>query len=375
MGFSIFFLVGGRRTHAVSAHRTDGEPHASVGSGMPGHQAVEVEGDGCIGAVGSWRRGVRASWPRGVGRWMVALTAAVAGFGAFACSVESPEPDSGAPIPLDQFCAEYSTAVCDRMERCSCSSEILLACRTRFRDECAAQMLDPVVQARLRSGVIRYDDAAAGRLVAQIRGLRSCGSLVGELGWTLADRYSVGGVFTGTKGAGESCSPLRGRALPLSECFASPCSDDETEGVFVCLGPQTVGSPCSGPICIRSDVPLRDPYVNWRSLLLLCSPTTARCQARVPLGSPCSRSIECDSGYCNTVAGRCEPALADGQACSSSLECASANCDESAAGSTCTPRRPEGSACAYHDDCASGVCMMRRCVPGACVDAGDDIVE
>jgi hypothetical protein len=278
---------------------------------------------------------------------------------------------AGAPIPLEQFCAEYAAAVCDRTERCGCGAAIVSECRTRLRDECAAQVLDREVQSRLASGVIRYDAAAAGRLVARIRSTTGCGTLAEDLGLTFADIKSVGGVFAGTKGVMERCTEMPSGVLDINECFGGGCI--LTLSGSVCKGPVTVGSPCDGEeneTCVRTDVPVTQPSLSviQQRLGLFCSPDTNRCQAKSPLGASCTTWQECESSHCSRASGRCEPPLADGQACELGVECASAYCEASAAGSTCRPRHPDGSPCvnALFNECASGVCMMGRCVPGAC---------
>jgi hypothetical protein len=275
------------------------------------------------------------------------------------------------PIPQAMFCDEFVDAMCDRVERCDCGTAASTMCRTSFGAECGGSggFLGPEVQARITAGTVRYDAAAAGRLVAGLRADTGCGNPVTTLGWRFSDVLTFGGVLTGTKAAGEACAASGDNPFG-SECANGVCAE-VSEGTNRCIGFAGMGSACGREmpiLCANLSAPFTD--FEDSSVLLRCDETTMQCAARLADGAMCSSREDCASQNCDASGETpmCAPKLADGMPCEFDAVCASGYCDYDVDPSVCAakPNRPLGAACNDDSQCASGTCMGDRCVNETC---------
>ena len=98
------------------------------------------------------------------------------------------------------------------------------------------------------------------------------------------------------------------------------------------------------------------------------------CQNPVGDGSPCSKDLDCTSGYCDPFNEICGSLLANGDNCFDSSECDSGFCDQNMG--TCAATVPSGQPCPSfdNDECTGGYCDTTDPTMPTCVGyagAGD----
>ena len=265
------------------------------------------------------------------------------------------EPSSG--IPAASFCAEFADATCDLVERCACGAPAAAQCRATAEARCASGIISPATLASIDAGQVRYDGAAATVMVAALRSEpASCDYLLVTLGFRVGDLLTFGGLLTGTRAAGASCSDF-GARLP-SECSVGLCDRG------VCQAVPAPGEACSGDSMCLDRVAA---YVGARDIdaQLSCviepGATTGVCLARQPAGAECVNAQDCVTRTCEI--GVCTPQIADGGACVSALECASLRCS----GGTCLAADARDPAtCVRGFECASNECIAGVCVASLC---------
>ncbi|HJL18227.1 MAG TPA: hypothetical protein RMH99_21365 [Sandaracinaceae bacterium LLY-WYZ-13_1] len=302
-----------------------------------------------------------ASLPTGSASGWVFATAFALSLASTGCLLESHPPSD--PVPFEGFCDAFFDALCEPLERCDCPLAATHACRAEARELCAGVPSAAMIRA-VDEGRLRYDGAAAARLVARV-GARGdeCAGFIDTLGWRVRDLYSFGGVFEGTVPAGAPCEPL-GFEL-IGECAFGSCVPGG-DG-HRCRGAVGVGARCDATHqCVDLEARLT-PERGIDRLTLRCVPDTpaadeGTCAAWVEAGGACDGDGACWSGRCE--AGRCETAE-EGAGCVVSRECASGYCRSSDA--RCRPGDVAvGSPCDSDRACESQVCVAETCLPAGC---------
>ena len=277
------------------------------------------------------------------------------------CLLESHVPTD--PIPLEGFCDAFFEALCEPIEACSCDSVAVSACRIEQRSLCASFPSAELVRA-IDDGVVRYDTAEASALVRRMRArAESCAGFVDSLGWRVRDLFSLGGVFEGTRAAGETCQSL-GFEL-VSECALGSCTP--LGDGYVCRGNVGRGERCdSTHQCVDLDAALTVD-IGVERLALRCVPDapdaeTGTCARWVDAGGACTDHGECWSGRCE--GSRCATLPVDA-ACATGRECESSYCAPvasvcAAGGAAIGAPCDDPAACANHV-CIAGTCMAPGC--------------
>lgn len=239
----------------------------------------------------------------------------------------SSDPD---PVALEDYCAQFSAALCDGLvHNCGCGAVTEQSCRATVATTCMTS--DSTFTASVSAGVIRYDGAAAARLMQKLTsGSPDC-ELGISAGWTDKDFFTSQGVWTGNKIAGAPCLYPSIPGLP-NDCGDGACSISR----HVCIGGVGDGASCdSVHACYDLDAQF---------------PTTLRCD-----------SAELGSGT------TCMPYLQTGQACTSPNQCATGFCEST----TCAfglSLAAFGQACTSDGECVSNYCMGGTCGHAVCGD-------
>lgn len=108
---------------------------------------------------------------------------------------------------------------------------------------------------------------------------------------------------------------------------------------------------------------MNEAFRWWLAGMIVCA---LGCEARLSLGTTCTRSSECSAGLVCGVGGRCRAECVTSRDCSLGARCLR---DQATGVNACSLGTTD--ACAGADDCAAGL----RCLDGACVnlcDAADD---
>lgn len=277
------------------------------------------------------------------------------------CLVQSHTPSS--PLPLDGFCAAFFDALCEPMATCECAPAAVDACRAEQRELCA-RVPSAAMREAVEAGRLRYDGAAAARLVARMREREAgCEGFVDALDWRIRDLFSLGGVFQGTLEAGAPCTPL-GFEL-IGECALGSCAPSP-EGP-VCRAAVGEGERCDATHqCVDLDAELTiDRGIDRLALRCVTEDPDAEagtCAPFVAVGGACAGDAACWSGRCEE--GRCVSRPL-GASCLLSRECESGYCRRS--DGTCQPgARAVGATCEHEAACATHVCVDGTCQPAAC---------
>ena len=280
-------------------------------------------------------------------------------------------------VPLESsivsFCADLSESTCDAVMRCGCGGPVDVdTCVTSYRSMCELHVFGPDVRRALADGSIRFDGAAAARMIAAIRDPGVCEQRT-IAPWTVRDYYSFGGVLEGTRGAGEDCTRLTDSGwgyvqyFQLDECAAGTCDAGR------CVEFSGVGGVCDAShFCADLDLPVEHGW-ELRSMSLPCeraSPTapSGTCAARRPAGFPCESGRDCESDSCPS--GTCAPLGDVGDTCTQPRHCATGYC--ASAGTCAAGDLPAGSLCGSgRYECASDFCFYSptgssTCAPRLC---------
>ena len=286
------------------------------------------------------------------------------------CGDDDGTPPTGTSVALADFCPQFVDAVCDNVARCACGPTADADCRASSLVDCQDSMVGPELRARITSGTIVYNASAAGALIAMVRAETSCENPMTNAGWTVADVFTFGGMFSGTLPAGATCNGGSGGAAIAGECLGGVCGG-ASGGTETCYHLAGLGEPCGTGISSLC-VDLGASYTSFEGngMLLRCNvaagASTGTCAALVANGAACAEAQECESVRCE--GGVCAPALANGEACVDSTECLSHVCDYAATPSVCAPMGTVavGGACTGEQQCISGVCRGDVCVAPAC---------
>jgi hypothetical protein len=322
-------------------------------------------------------------------------------------------PLTGEPIPLDQLCAAYTTALCTYFTQCQ---------ELGFKDinHCVAEtdcLGVATLASEVAAGAIGYDAAGAGachaRFLADPCHFASF-LFTPSIFQVLAE---CPGTLTPLQGTGEPCAETRectsglyckktanGRICP-GTCTAyqnvgagCPSGTLCAPGTW-CLGgtcrlPAKAGDGCAGstdcgPVVICLDDPTCVDDNLWCDLF-----GTRTCQKGAGLGAACgtvssngaSTTIECDGAlWCDAFlneSGTCRARGGAGAACNSYGCMPGLHCEgdfgvgPTATLGTCMPPGSIGDVCDFSSECASdlacssGTCAARAGVNGPCaIDA------
>jgi hypothetical protein len=325
------------------------------------------------------------------------------------------EPGAGS---VADFCVRFTDEYCAHVAGCDCGAGAEEACRTYFAASCSdvdglfLQATTAVAAGDLEYHPDRLDDAFAGLAKADA----TCNGFFIDAGYDAEMAYNFDGLFSGSKTLGEDCGlPVAHKgglsdcadgllcrrkrsgdgnwcvalvgeggacdlsAEPTNLCFVAqrPDSDNEFASSFDTLSCVADGAGLLTGTCQR-DLPVGTPCTDniacESGRCSIVSDTEARCAATLPDGEPCSAARDCESGACqdtDTEMPTCSGLLADGEYCGfSSVSCQSGQCQFLGAGSgttggVCGPdlNRASGEACANNFECDESVPL---CLAGAC---------
>jgi len=266
----------------------------------------------------------------------------------------------GPPVAREDFCNRLGEEICEARMRCGCGV-IPPDCAVSFAAECQSDFFDAEIVAALDAGLLEYNASAGGRLVAGFSREAICDEFLGALGWRARDIIGFGGILTGTREPGESCT-VSGDFI--SECRLGICSMGR------CIGLVDSGETCDAlHACIDLDRPITGTDIDDAVVQLRCEvppgSATGTCVALRADGEACVDGDECASQVCDVT---CRPPGADGAMCTgSSRECVSGFCNSET--STCAAGdAPLGAACVSSDECESDACDGSVCVRAICND-------
>lgn len=247
-------------------------------------------------------------------------------------------PTSTVDVPLDMLCDTIAGAVCDALAACSCDATVVARCRASSL-ACLSQAGSATTLARVASGEVQYDAAAAGRVVAMLRaGLTAC---VGP--YNLDNILVAAGAFRGAALDGANCDGYAFACAAGLECqpgfdLSSSCRSSaltgcEALGLCVLNSGDFSALVCAGSRCDRGVPPGATPDAGH--YCRFAPRTDGTCGCEPPAGAACSGSSQCGLGYCR-----------------------SGFCAERAT--------PLGESCAQYDQCDGGVCLDGVCLPRIC---------
>jgi hypothetical protein len=242
-----------------------------------------------------------------------------------ACGSE--RPTTG--VPLADYCAQFSEAVCESVARCGCDTT---DCATRAAARCPLRE-GFSLRVTLEGGRIPYDDLGASRFIDRARAV-ACDERATECG-SSDDCYAL-------SDAGGQCGTNHGCVTGLV-CIGGTCAEPAGDG-SACMGSEQCASGlCSGGVCM---------------------PAAA-------VGAPCTVDSECTTGRCDFTSERCREPEPDDALCVRHEECASGYCDRDStiSAGNCRARLTAGEACDDAAMCLEGGCAGSVCVPAACLDA------
>lgn len=318
--------------------------------------------------------------------------------GGAACSGSSGGPETSAAITLDNLCATFAKADCDRLQRCDALKPPIDRERCLFRQEkvrCAPYA--GALKRAIDGGELTYSEPGARRCRDRISALDcaigfdydyfrdpACADLAGGQGRAGA-RCSLpsscaSGLFCRSPATCPGvCQALKGNNDPCSP--SEPCTKDLFCAVtgMRCRGRAGLNAPCEmaisgsscadGSFCDQSGVGTpRCTVVRGRGNGCLtpyeCAPGL-RC-----INSLCSGGMERDTcvtdadcgGTLRCGGGRCVAPALERAACASSKPCAEGLvCTSSAAMTACTKGLASGAQCS-----PTRPCYLGRCVNGTC---------
>jgi hypothetical protein len=301
-------------------------------------------------------------------RKVLPLPLLLAALSLVGCSEDDERTLGGPPVPLEDFCTEFVETFCKRVAACDCSPTADADCRADLTSECTAAdgILGTETRARLASGALVYNAAAAGALFARVGASNSCDNPLLSLDWTFKDAITFGGVFRGTVAPGGACTATNS---PIgSDCTNGICQETMSGGV--CIGLAALGAPCGmGMPFLCVDAEASFTGLENSDILLRCDvaagASTGTCANRLANGATCSGGLECASNVCDGT--MCAPQLMEGAGCSDNNECASGYCAMRDGAFCSTPSRgPNGASCNIAIECESNECRDNVCVPGIC---------
>ena len=253
-------------------------------------------------------------------------------------------PDGAVDVPFEALHDVFRAVICETLATCGCGATRVADCEARPAWEGGwatdLGLGTPELADAIASGVVHYDAAAAGRVVAMFRAAMATCEVSDASLFTRA--FAANGVLRGPGSVDAGCrysyecgAGLECRYLGdfVSECRPLEVPDCAAAGL--CRERPTWGSrlACAGAACDQGVPPGVTP------------PATRRCRWSTRLDGVCA----------------CEPAV--GAPCGTSLTCGSGYC----ASGACAPRtRALGEACTDPQECAGGVCLDGACAPVLC---------
>jgi hypothetical protein len=313
--------------------------------------------------------------------------------------LDPPEPEVAAEPPdaLGQLCRDLASTACLAFQNCCMGvrSFDLAYCVENFVDDCDTRLFDDHVRARIESGALRFDPAAAQAWIDRIRERAgSCEvSVTWEMPGTARDLFTLRGLLVGTRRDGEPCNSEEELSYgypsdcELGVCHVVGAEVGEagrlvvTEGRCVAVAP--LGGSCAGGrVCVDLDAPIAveplafldysptsafHPFLQYQAPLACVDDV---CVPRLEDGAACDGAAQCESWICDE--GTCEAPAPLGAPCRYSADCAQPSfCPYTAdRSSTCQPgsELPLGAPCRYATQCESRACVD-VCVPPICMEA------
>ncbi|HVU05683.1 MAG TPA: Dickkopf N-terminal cysteine-rich domain-containing protein [Polyangiaceae bacterium] len=279
-------------------------------------------------------------------------------------------PASGTPVAEADFAREVARQGCAAIAAC-CQQNRLSAdqatCETNLERLVQTQVLYPA-----NSPIVTYDANNAGDCVAQfVQTYQTCGAAIVKQ--PACGHVYVGHVPEGascTKSP-ECADPSGGNASCVDGICTVPGATSSTPGALgdpcnaTCRTEPAVTF-CSSTLSSSGAEPPPGAKSCETTSGLYCDDATYTCAALPALGQPCT--TYCAAGaYCDGT--RCVAQKASGP-CPNYTECNSATyCDVTSAEPTCKPRLPMGTSCQSSTECQSGACRNSVCGTLAPVDA------
>ncbi len=207
---------------------------------------------------------------------------------------------SGCSSSIEQqdFCTEYSKAICDADVKC-CTSESfnLESCLTGWKSSCERAIIKPI-EAKKST----YDASAAAECVNDLRARKD------ECKETQDSNESCNAAFVGTIPEGGDCKDFYTSCARGLTCFLR-ITDEGTTGT--CMKPAGEGQSCEETPCGEN---------------LYCTSITSICKREAAIGEDCSDTECVYDAYCDTRTEKCTARKDTGAACGRSSECKSFQC-------------------------------------------------
>jgi hypothetical protein len=263
---------------------------------------------------------------------------------------------------------------------------------------CADFGIVGVCALRSRDGESCFSDAECidGLVCNYEEGACRSGKKAGEACAFADPANPIPGTETVRCASGLSCDSMAfvctgGYCAPGAPCF-DRFGDSDCPETYYCVGnffaqascqqPGPVGAPCTKRVDCASGY---------------CDPFSEECAELLPAGGSCFGHDECASGFCS--GGLCQPSFGNGQPClsGSNFECSNGYCDfitntctayaaeggPCPNGIECNPSAdlfcvdavclrqpfPNGTTCFDNSQCASRACYMGQCTTGAVIGA------
>lgn len=238
-------------------------------------------------------------------------------------------PDGAVDVPLEALSGALSTLSCETVATCGCSATKVADCEARaaagtswFED---LGLGTPELADAIASGVVHYDAAAAGRVVAMFRAAMATCEVSDASLFTRA--FAAAGVFRGPGAVDSACrsSYQRGAGLECRNvgdlatvCRPTELGDCAAAGLCANSRGSDARLLCAGSTCDRGVPPGATPPATRRCRWSTRLDGVCACEPAV--GAPCGTSLTCGSGYC--ASGACAPrTLALGEPCTDPQEC------------------------------------------------------
>ncbi|HEY3494023.1 MAG TPA: hypothetical protein VGK73_05025 [Polyangiaceae bacterium] len=296
---------------------------------------------------------------------------------AAACAGDDAE-DGNVPPPASQagsayaFCTEFYRQTCEHLWKCECNELVLESCEYE-QAHCEEHPFFVALEEGLAEGWLRYDDAAADRLLARMKDPDfPCVPQWVALGFDSYAGHTLDGSFLGTLPAGSECGDADAKSLTgVTFCAEGHLCLPAADGVSRCVAAAAEGERCPivpnepGSSCYERRPADPDGHYDSAHVDLVCVPDSpgsesGTCQRHAPDGNSCSNQAQCASEFClfeePKAPGVCSPRLANGEACVEYPQCESGRCDVTADPPTCADAAADGRECLFDEDCESGQC-------------------
>ena len=200
---------------------------------------------------------------------------------AAGCSSSEAEPGNadagggpGGPASVGDLCQVVGEAWCNHVEACGCGGAATATCKGEWDASCGDWQ---TFQERVTAGELIYDpDAVRSALAALSDPAAPCEDFYIDLGWTLRDLLTFGGILTGTVAEGSACNPPAEQKGAGVSCQPGLICHGDDEATAICKRAALEGEPCdvdgATSLCIDDRPPDTDNEFESTFDALVCIP-------------------------------------------------------------------------------------------------------